>query len=71
MVGYFTRRPRCSSRCRSWSAIVAGILFAIFNAALGGNATFKQVFTVVVHAGAIGVLAPAVHRPAELFPRAR
>ena len=37
--------------------IISGILFAIFNAALGGNATFKQVFTVVVHAGPIGVLA--------------
>ena len=29
--------------------IVAGILFAIFNAAMGGNATFKQVFAVVAH----------------------
>ena len=31
--------------------IIAGILFAIFNAALGGEASFKQVFAVVVHAG--------------------
>jgi hypothetical protein len=37
--------------------VVSGILFAVFNAALGGNATFKQIFTVAVHAGAIGVLA--------------
>lgn len=29
--------------------IVAGILFAIFNAAAGGNASFKQVFAVVLH----------------------
>jgi hypothetical protein len=29
--------------------IVAGVLFAIFNAAAGGNATFRQVFAVVVH----------------------
>jgi hypothetical protein len=36
--------------------VVSGILFAVFNAALGGNATFKQVFAVVVHAGPIGVL---------------
>lgn len=36
--------------------IVSGLLFAIFNAALGGNATFKQVLTVVVHAGPIGLL---------------
>lgn len=31
--------------------IVAGILFAVFNAALGGDASFKQVLAVVVHAG--------------------
>jgi hypothetical protein len=36
--------------------VVSGILFAVFNAALGGNATFKQVFAVAVHAGPIGVL---------------
>jgi hypothetical protein len=38
-------------------AVISGILFAIFNAALGGDATFKQVFTVAVHAGPIGLLA--------------
>lgn len=37
--------------------LVSGILFAIFNAGMGGTATFKQLFTVAVHAGAIGVLA--------------
>ena len=36
--------------------IVAGILFAVFNAALGGNATFKQLFSVVVHTAPIGML---------------
>ena len=36
--------------------IIAGILFAIFNAGLGGEASFKQVFTVYVHAGVIGAL---------------
>jgi hypothetical protein len=36
--------------------IVAGILFAIFNAALGGEASFKQLFAVYVHAGAISAL---------------
>ena len=42
-------RPRlaCSSSCPSSRVIIAGILFAIFNAAMGGTATFKQVFTVV------------------------
>ena len=33
--------------------VVSGILFAIFNAGMGGNATFKQVFAVVVHSGVI------------------
>jgi hypothetical protein len=36
--------------------IVSGILYAVFNAALGGTATFRQTFSVVVHAGPIGVL---------------
>lgn len=36
--------------------IVSGILFAIFNAGFGGEASFKQVFTVYVHTGVIGVL---------------
>ena len=36
--------------------IFAGILFAIFNAAMGGDGSFKQVFTVVTHAGVISVL---------------
>jgi hypothetical protein len=36
--------------------VIAGILFAIFNAAMGGEASFKQVFTVLAHAGAISAL---------------
>jgi hypothetical protein len=36
--------------------IVAGILFAIFNAAMGGEATFKQVFAILVHAGVISAV---------------
>jgi Yip1-like protein len=36
-----------------FALIIAGILFAIFNAALGGEATFKQVYAVYVHAGVI------------------
>jgi hypothetical protein len=43
--------------------VVSGILFAVFNAALGGNATFRQIFAVVVHAGAIGVLAQLFTAP--------
>src|SRR3954463_12550944 len=34
-------------------ALLAAVLYAIFNAAMGGNATFKQVYAVVVHAGVI------------------
>lgn len=36
--------------------VIAGILFAIFNAALGGEASFKQVLAVLVHAGAVSAL---------------
>jgi hypothetical protein len=39
--------------------IIAGILFAIFNAAMGGEATFKQVFAVLVHAGVISAVSAA------------
>ena len=38
------------------TVIIAGILFAIFNAALGGEASFKQVYSVLVHAGAVSAL---------------
>lgn len=38
------------------SVVIAAILYAVFNAALGGTATFKQVFAVVVHGGPIGIL---------------
>lgn len=33
--------------------IGAGLLYAIFNAILGGSATFTQVFAIVVHSGVI------------------
>ena len=39
-----------------WASIIAALLWTAFNAAMGGNATFKQVFTVVVHAGIISTL---------------
>jgi hypothetical protein len=35
------------------AAIIAGIAIGVFNAALGGNATFKQVYAVVVHSGVV------------------
>jgi hypothetical protein len=37
-------------------AVVSGILFVIFNAAMGGNATFKQLYAIVVHTGPIALL---------------
>lgn len=36
--------------------ILAGLLFAIFSAALGGEASFRQVFAVVAHTGAVSTL---------------
>jgi hypothetical protein len=35
------------------SAIVAGLLLGVFTAIMGGHATFKHVFAVVVHSGLI------------------
>lgn len=47
--------------------IISGILYAIFNAAMGGTATFKQVLTVVVHAGPIGLLSQLFTVPLNYF----
>ena len=33
--------------------VIAGVAFAVFNALLGGDATFKQTFAVVTHSGVI------------------
>ena len=33
--------------------LVSGLAFAVFNAVMGGDATFKQVFAIVVHSGVI------------------
>jgi hypothetical protein len=35
------------------SLFVAGVAFAVFNALLGGDARFKQVYAVVVHSGVV------------------
>lgn len=35
------------------AAIIAGLAFATFNAIMGGDATYKQVFAVVAHSGVI------------------
>jgi len=36
--------------------VLSGILFAVFNGFLGGGATFKQLFSVAVHAGAVSII---------------
>lgn len=36
--------------------VISGILYAIFSAIMGGVASFKQLYAVVVHAGAISVV---------------
>jgi hypothetical protein len=33
------------------TALFAGIIIGVFNAAMGGNATYKQVYAVVIHSG--------------------
>jgi hypothetical protein len=39
-----------------FQAIMAGIFLVVFNAILGGEAGFKQVYAIVVHSGVIGAL---------------
>jgi hypothetical protein len=46
-------------------AIISGILLGIFNALLGGDATFKQVFAIMSHAGLISVLGAAFAVPLD------
>ena len=48
-------------------AIIAGILFAVFNAAMGGEASYKQVLAVVVHAGVISTLGQLFTGPINYF----
>jgi hypothetical protein len=33
--------------------VISGLAFAVFNAILGGDATFKQVFAIVAHSGVV------------------
>lgn len=47
--------------------ILSGILFVVFNVALGGGATFKQLFTVMVHASAISALQQLFTGPVNYF----
>ena len=49
------------------SVILAGILWAVFNAAMGGDATYKQILTVLIHAGAITALGQLFTGPLNYF----
>ena len=48
-------------------AVIAGIFFAVFNAVLGGEATYRQVYAIVVHAGVISALAQLFTGPFNYF----
>jgi hypothetical protein len=37
--------------------LVAGLVFAVFNAILGGSAAFRQVFAIVAHSGVVTTIA--------------
>lgn len=50
-----------------WSLVQTAILWAIFNAAMGGTATFKQVLAVVAHSTVIGALGMLVSAPIMLY----
>jgi hypothetical protein len=39
-----------------FTVIIAGILFVVFNAALGGDASFRHLFAVLVHASVVSAL---------------
>jgi hypothetical protein len=47
--------------------IIAGILWAVFNAAMGGDATYKQILAVLVHAGVIQALGQLFAGPLNYF----
>ena len=49
------------------SLIIAGILWAIFNAAMGGDARYKQILAVLFHAGVISALGQLFTGPINYF----
>ena len=49
------------------TVVIAGILFLVFNVAMGGEATFKQLFAVFVHAGVISALQQLFTGPLNYF----
>lgn len=49
------------------SLIVAGVLWVVFNAILGGTAAFKSVLTVVTHSQVINALGAVAAAPIQYF----
>ena len=47
--------------------VVAGILFGVFNVVMGGDASFRQLFAVVVHASVISCLLQLFTGPLNYF----
>jgi hypothetical protein len=47
--------------------IIAAILWAIFNAALGGDASYKQILAVLIHAGVISAAGQLFTGPLNYF----
>ena len=49
------------------SLILAAILWAVFNAAMGGDASYKQILAVFVHSGVISALGQMFTGPVNYF----
>ena len=49
------------------NAILAGIVLGIFNAIMGGDATFRQAFAIVTHSGVISAAAQLISAPINFF----
>ncbi len=45
--------------------VMGGIYFVIFNVILGGTATYKQVMSIIAHAGFIGALGALIAAPVQ------
>ena len=50
-----------------FTVAIAGILFLVFNVLMGGDRTFKQLFTVFVHSGVISTLGAVFTGPLNYF----
>ena len=50
-----------------FTVVVAGVLIAVFNAIMGGDATFKQVYAVVIHAQFLAAAGTLFIYPLDYF----